>query len=570
MSLRRFSLPFCLLLLGLPASSVAQTIEELESTPGLTPIDSQKAAPFRSNAGQTVQAEQQFKPTFLISPLVQSKEASRGRTVEFEYEIESNVRPTRLELLMVGMKQEVNGVIMPDPDVLSASDARLMTPARVNLGLGEKHNARCRIQVPRNNNPFLAYGLLVKQLPTERAPANEAETQVGIQFMTQYLLRAEVSVLGARGDSVGRMAIESGELIASNGHALITIHIQNPTETAMEFTARTELVSNENGKRYRSQLWVPARRNVEVPKRYESRILANTRLRMEGVLPSAVFPGEYTLNVELLYKGRVYKREKFPITINSGDFPAQDATIVQVTRDVGITPSNIELSLRSGGSRIQSLAIENNSQQKIIATLTAKTFIGDLADHINFRPSEIQLGPGQKRRVLVTLGKKRDFPDHTYAFASVEVRPSVGKAIGTQDIPIALIARNENEAELQPESMRWQTKPKGFVIPLTNSGSRHVALNGLMTLVDDFGRQLQFRGGYGRWVLPGQKADLQFVMPQMPPPGHYNMTVLLNRGPNLAPLQMKQDFNIQAAAPAGTPPAGDTTTSARTDEDVRR
>lgn len=547
------SLAFCILLI----SSIAvqqvdaqdKLLDSIRNSPDLQRIEPDGSTSRDSvRRGPTVTSERPFKPTFLIQPLVQRRESPRGRVVEFEYEIESNLKSTRLEIKTVGMKQEENGVILPDPDVLASSEALLLTPEKVTLAKGAKHLARCRVTVPRNNNPFLAYGVLVKQLPDAGLRNIDEGTQVGIQFLSQYLLRAEIDVIGARGDSVARMDIESAELIAENGSALVTVFLNNTTETAMEFQVRTELESVENGKRYRSKLFVPCRRNVDEPDRYDARILPKTRIRMEGFLPSAVFPGEYELNVQLLYKGRVLKRQKFPVTIQSGDFPAQDATIVQVAKDIGISPSSLELSLRPGGRRIQSVTIENNSQQDIVATLKAKKFVGDLGDWVNFRPSEIELSPGQKRKVLVTLGRKRDFPEHTYAFATVEVRPSVGEAIGSQDIPIGLLTRSESEPELKFGALQWQPKPRGFVFPVKNDGARHAALQAQMVLRDAFGRQLAFGGGYGAWLLPGKESRLTFSMPQMPPPGDYEMTVMMSRGEGLDPVRLNQNITIQSAA----------------------
>lgn len=541
------------------ADAQDRLLDSIRNSPDLERIDPDGSTlRSQSRRGPTVTSERPFKPTFLIQPLVQRKESPRGRVVEFEYEIESNLKATRLEIKTVGMKQEENGVILPDPDVVASNEIRLLTPEKVSLSIGEKYLARCRVTVPRNNNPFLAYGVLVKQLPDSQLGAISEGTQVGIQFLSQYLLRAEVDVIGARGDSVARMDIQSGELVAENGSALVTVFLNNTTETAMEFQVRTELVSLDNGKSYRSKLFVPCRRNVDEVDRYDARILPKTRLRMEGFLPTAVFPGAYELKVELLYKGRVLKRQAFPVTIESGDFPAQDATIVQVAKDIGISPSSLELSLRPGGRRIQSVTIENNSQQNVVATLKSKAGIGELAEWVNFRPSEIQLAPGQKRKVLVTLGRKRDFPEHTYAFATVEVRPSVGEAIGSQDIPIGLLTRSESEPELTFGALQWQPKPRGFVFPVKNDGARHAALRAQMTLRDAFGRQLTFGGGYGSWLLPGDEGRLTFAMPQMPPPGDYEMTVLMSRGEGLDPVRLSQNITIQSASnqpPAAAPPA---------------
>jgi len=97
------------------------------------------------------------------------------------------------------------------------------------------------------------------------------------------------------------------------------------------------------------------------------------------------------------------------VKIQAGDFPTQDATIVRVVSDISGEPSSVELSLRKDGSRMQAFTIENRSQQKIVARLSPKAYIGDLADWISFRPDVIELEPGQKRKVFVARGSKRDF-----------------------------------------------------------------------------------------------------------------------------------------------------------------
>lgn len=287
--------------------------------------------------------------------------------------------------------------------------------------------------------------------------------------------------------------------------------------------------------------------NQSGSERYNARILKKTRLRMEGELPQAVFPGEYDMTVELLYKGRVYERTEFPVTINSGDFPVQDATIVRVAKDIGVTPSHVQLSLKRGGSRLESITIENNSQQRVIATLKAKPLLGELSNWLNFRPDMLKLAPGQKRKVLLTLGNKRDFPDHSYAYASVEVRPEVGQAIGTQDIPVCLLTDSESAPELKPSNLQWQPSPSGFLVPIENVGRQHVPLQARFTMKDEFGRGFVVDGGYGRWLLPGKADQLWFPFVQVPPPGNYDVTIHVDQGAGRTPMEMKQTIKIQAA-----------------------
>lgn len=511
----------------------------------LVPRTGTEESPLRS-----VTVQQPVKPAFLITPLVQRITARRGQLVNFEYEIESNLRATKLEISMVGMSQQENGVILPDPNAVPDGALKLLSASTLNLAKGQKSVIRCQLRVPSINSPFLTYGVLAREVPiAAAAPDNEDEPAVGIRFVTQYLLRADVEVTGVRGDSVKQLQIQSAGLTPRNGSALVNLVIDNPTDTAMEFQVRTQLVSDRTRKTLTSNLFVPVRENQEVPERYKSRILAKTRLQMLGTLKESVFPGSYTLKVELMYKGRVYTRAEYPVEIRTGDFPAQDATIVRVSDEILVEPPAVQLSLRRGGARLQAFTIRNQSQQTVTASVRPKSHIGDLADWLTFRPETLQLGPGQSRKVLVTLGRKRDFPEHSYAFAEVEVRPEVGKAIGTQNIPIALLTGSESAPDVKPGPLTWVAKGGfvGFEVEVSNDGAMHLPLSGRLQLRDQFGRGFLMDAGYGRWVLPFEKDRLRFRLPRTPPPGNYNVRLQIQQGDGRDPLQMDQVIELQPA-----------------------
>ena len=500
---------------------------------------------------EAIKIQQQVKPAFIIKPLVHRLTARRGQSLLFEFEIEANARPTRLEISPVAMSQQETGVIMPDPAAAPPDVIQMLTKPNVLLQVGESHTIKCQMRIPPGNAPFLSYGVLVKELPADDEPLNDDVTKprVGIKFLTQYLLRTDIQVLGVRGDTVRQLQIQDGKLANRNGNAAILAYIDNPTDTSMEYEVRSPLVSRETGKRFTSKLWMPVRESQPEPDRFRGRILAKTRLRMEGALSESVFPGDYDLQLELMYQNRVYKKASFPVRIQSGDFPAQDATIVRVTRDISIVPPHVELSLRKGGNRLQSITIENGSQQKVVAKLTPQPLIGELSDWVEFRPDTLELQPGQKRKVLVTLGRKRDFEEHTYAFANVTVSPEVGEAIGSQNIPIALLTNSESLPEVVAKELKWRvtSTTAGFEVPIVNQGQRHLELAGKLTLRDQFGRGFVVEDGYGKWVLPGHNSRLWFAFPQIPPPGTYTVEAEIEQGVGIAPVELNHTIQLRSA-----------------------
>ncbi|MCA9051663.1 MAG: hypothetical protein KDA89_23155, partial [Planctomycetaceae bacterium] len=375
------------------------------------------------------------------------------------------------------------------------------------------------------------------------------QKRVGIRFITQYLLRVDVEVVGARGDSISQLEILSGELIEQNGEAGIRVLVRNGTETPMEFHARTELISRDTGRRIRSPLWVPVRASQPPPDRYRNRILADTRLRLEGTLEEAVFAGDYDLQVEIIHQNQVMKTQAFPVTIRSGDFPAQDAGIVRVARDILVEPPHVELSVRKGGNRIQALTIRNESLQNVIAALQVLPHIGALNEMVTIRPDSVALRPGQQRRILLMLAARQDIEQHAYAFARVQIRPEVGEAIGTQDIPIALLTNSESKPEIRSAELTWFSDDgvSGFQLPIRNLGLKHLALNGKLALRDSFGRGIVLEDGFGRWVLPGGEDRLRFRLRETPPPGTYSVKLEIDLGDDQPPYAVEQVLELRDA-----------------------
>lgn len=498
---------------------------------------------------QAVRVQQQVKPAFLIQPLVHRLQARRGQLVRFEFEIESNDRPSRLEIRPVAMTQQENGVIMPDESAAAPDLIRLISLPSIDLSTADRHVITAQMRIPAVNAPFLSYGILVREIPLEdsSAPTDNQASRVGVRFVTQYLLRVDVDVLGVRGDSVAALQFSEGRLVPEKGLSLARIFVENPTDTAMEFGLDCQLVSESGtavGKSF--GLVVPVRSGQDPPDRFHCRILPGARLRVEEFVPHPIFSGRYTLDAKLTHQGRLIRRMSFPIEIQDGEFPAQDAAIVRVARDITVEPAHVELSLRKGGQRISSLSIRNDSLQTVTVDTKTVELQGTLSESLVLRPSSFQLEPGRTRKLLVSLGADRDYTEHSYAFAEVTVRPEVGESIGSHRIPIALLTNSESVPSLTAGQLRWDSSPDiaGFSVPITNSGVRHVALNAQLMLTDAFGRGMAVDAGFGKWLLPNSSDQLFFAFRQNPPPGTYQVKVRIDQGEGQPPMELSQTIQL--------------------------
>ena len=328
------------------------------------------------------------------------------------------------------------------------------------------------------------------------------------------------------------------------------LFVNNPTDTAMEFSIDCQLFKNDTqavGKKF--GLVVPVRSGQQPPDRYRARILANTRLRLEEFLPHPVFSGEYRLVASLSHEGRLLRKVDFPIVIKDGDFPAQDANVVRVAQDITVEPPQVELSLRKSGRRIESIAIQNSSLQKVRVKLAPVELQGEFHAALQLRPDEFELPAGQSRKVIVSVDSKREITEHGYAYAELTVSPEVGEAIGTHRVPVALLTNSESLAKLVPGELNWSLSNDraGFSIPVRNEGLRHVPLAGRLSLTDEFGRGFVVDAGYGTWLLPGQTETLYFGFREPPPPGAYQVQVRLNQNEGEQPLEMTQTIRLESA-----------------------
>ena len=108
--------------------------------------------------------------------------------------------------------------------------------------------------------------------------------------------------------------------------------------------------------------------------------------------------------------------------MKAGDFPAQDATVVQAARDVTIAPAQIELSLRRGGKRMVPLEIQNLSLQDVQIVITRAEDAEQPAELLVLRPTETTIRAGSQRKILVMMNSTQDFEQNQYVRLNVEVK----------------------------------------------------------------------------------------------------------------------------------------------------
>ena len=492
------------------------------------------------------------KPSFHVAPMSHHFSERRGKLIPFQFEIESVDRATTVNVQMVALKQDLTGTILPDTDSPAPSNVRLLSPAQMKLANNEKNTIKCQVRVPNTKANFHSFGILVTDLGriVDRRPVSASDNvsrRVGIKFVTRYMLRVDIAIKGARGEEVSKVEVQSAKLVEDNGFAKAEVLINNPTDGPLEFRALCRLLRNGSAVgKTKFNLVAPNRFNLEDDSRNDIRILPGATIRIEEFVPTAVFPGNHELEIDFVTQRRSKKKEVLPITIRQGDFPAQDASLLQPVRDVTIGPAAVELSLRKGGKRMRTVELQNNSQQEIKVEIrnTGAETIGE--SWLMIRPTELTIRPGSKRRVMMMANPKIKVDSSRYATTEVNIKNASGDSVGVMDLPVALIARSEEKPVLKLDPIAWdgQAAPPCFVVPVKNMGAIHTPLRAKLSVVDAFGRIVDMEAGYGRWALPGQKTELRFRTKFAPPPGTYRCKLTIEGDESMEPIVLESNLNF--------------------------
>ena len=227
------------------------------------------------------------------------------------------------------------------------------------------------------------------------------------------------------------------------------------------------------------------------------------------------------------------------------------AVIVQIAKDVNVSPTQLELSLRPRGSRIVPLKVTNTSSRPVTIRLVRQAEISEASessadDWLVVRPDTFTLNPGMTRNAMVSLRNAQAVESHGDTALRVEVVPQDGGVGGALDLPVALVTRAPAVVRLDSEPLQWDVsqRPASFTIPVHNGGSIHIPLDAKLTLTDAFGRNVELAGEFGRWLMPGEMSMLRFPFRAPLPPGEYVIRGQLHAGEGNEPIRFKKRMSI--------------------------
>ncbi|MCA8997065.1 MAG: hypothetical protein KDA80_08765, partial [Planctomycetaceae bacterium] len=447
---------------------------------------------------------------------------------------------TTLSIKPIAITQRENGVIASNEEVPPPTELTIEGPELVEFKSGEEHLIRGRIRVPIVNSTFHSYGILVKDLgQVQDVPRSQTgdDTRIAVRYVTQYLLRCDITIQGGRAEALSQLQVDSVELVEENGLAKLVSHVFNPTDSPMSFQTRCQIFDPQGGGNNPPFfVAMPIREGNEAPEKYDIKILAKTRLRLQEFIPHPLSSGNKEVAFEFFDGRNRGGGTRVPLTVNSEEFPAQNRNLVPLADGITAEPGQLEFSMERGGNRISPLKLTNNTEKPVTLTLQALDETGLAAELLRVRPEKVTLLPGREKNILLMLSPTQEFSEHRYVRVLAE-QDSMPEHSGAP-VLVGLIARSGGEAVLVPGEMEWDPTGRlpAIVLPVKNVGKRHTPLNGSLTVTSVDGASMTLAAGYGRWILPGGEDQLRFRFRTIPPNGQYNIRITLDLGPEKDPV----------------------------------
>jgi hypothetical protein len=509
-------------------------------------------SPNIAKAQRQVVVQDTFNPAFQIEPLVQRISGRRGEVLHFQFTLQTINQDTDIEILKVGLRQDITGQILQDERGSENNPIEILGETKVHLTRDIPYVIEGLVKVPEGDANFHALGILVRDngVRKERQPdfdlSGKAVTKAGIRFVTNYVLRVDLDVSGARGEQAKSLVLEEGRISPYNGLPKVSVIVRNPANTAFEYQMRTHLRSSPSDHTFNElRMVMPVRAAMESEERYVGRVLPGCSVRMEEMLPQNLLSGKYQLEVELIADGRAINRRTFSIEVDSEDFPAQEVRVKQAGGGIYVSPAQIELSQARGGQRRLGVEFKNTSSAARTITLAAVNAQGTPLTNLVVQPESFTLSAGRSRKVSLTLRTKSNV-EQPVEFGTLQIKStdSTQQFAHTGSVPLAIILGQTKEPKLSLQPLRFVADAKYpcFRTMVTNQGLIHAPLDAKLLIASESGQRRILTGGFGKWLLPGESANLEFRLDRELSAGNYQIVCELENGQE--PIVKKQAINV--------------------------
>ncbi len=463
-----------------------------------------------------INAEASFRPSFRIDPLVFQCQAVPGQTVRFKFRLSSSDRPIDFSIQPVSLIQHRDGKVTAAEELQDRDSVRLLSSSELRLRGGEIREIEGTWTLPRDSGQFVSVGLLVTDRSEEPFSKQTTQRQLGVRFVTRYLLRLEADIRRANAVQ-GEIRLTTGGLVDRDGFAHINALLWNPHDAGRRLRAKARMI-DPAGRVVIDDvpLGLASRINQPEPKRFELTVLPRSEVTLASALPEPVFPGDYQLQINVSDHSGDVTLQTFPVHVGQYDFQAQRGVVGRVLRSIRVQPSAIELSTLRGGNRLVPLSLKNQGDTPVSIRLVTRDRDGNEVSWLRVRPERIQLAPRAGRNVMVTMNGHAGDANDKYAEVNLYAESDSSANTASLKIPVAML--NDDRPRDPQVSLGAievnENDPRIMSLPITNHGTRHLAPHLIITLTRGNEAPLICEAGYHAWLLPSESRELRFQLPE--------------------------------------------------------
>lgn len=498
--------------------------------------------------GRRVSIEQRVEQAFRIEPVVQRFKGRRGEVIPFSFTVTSTGKTMQIDVSPIQLRQEESGIILHDEHSPPMEGVKFTTPTRFTLNAGETVELKGKVTIPLAKTNYLSFGLLVRDEgmvdePTE-ADAIGGQTRAAIRYVTQYVLRVDVETGLTNLSSIEQMEIEDAQVVSHEGMPYIRAYVKNPSNFALECRVRAELSHKDSANASKSRssdpiaLFMPSRANLDDDEKYLIRMMPNARLRLEAPLETSLIDGRYDLNLMVSNGRRTMLERTFPQTLLVNSFRALDTRIANLGPGVTLEPAQIELGRVEGTQRMVTLEVKNNSDDDQLIHLVPRDHLGDPMSRLMLSSTKFELTAGRSKTIRALL---RGVSKETSQWGTLDIirrnLKTPNDVESATSLPLELVHKQRPQLTVAAGPLQWANLTDGnaFVIEVANEGDGYAPIQGELLLGrDDGSRPHRLLDGFGRWLAPGQKRELQFHLPAEIDAGRYQIRLTVRSRDNLS------------------------------------
>ncbi|GAA5506227.1 hypothetical protein Rcae01_01679 [Novipirellula caenicola] len=463
-----------------------------------------------------INAEARFRPTFRIDPLAFQCQAIPGQTVRFKFELHGGETPIDFSVQPVSLVQHRDGKVTAAEDLQDTDSVRLLTSTELRLHQGEVQEIEGTWTLPRDSGQFVSVGLLVTDRSEEPLSQKTTSRQLGVRFVTRYLLRLEADIRRANAGQ-GEIRLTTGGLVDRDGFAHVNALLWNPHDAGRRLHANARLLDSSNNVVINDvPLGLESRLHQPVPKRFELTVLPRSEVTLAAALPEPVFPGDYQLQIDVSDDRGDVTQQVFPVHVGRYDFQAQRSVVGRVLKSIQVHTSAIELSTLRGGNRLVPLSLKNQGDKPVSIRLVTQDRDGDEVSWLRVRPDRVQLAPRTQRKVMVTMNGHAGDKLDKYAELILYAESEAAANPAALKVPVAMLNddRSHDPSVAIGKIQVSEHDPRIVILPITNHGTRHLTPHLIVTLTRGNEAPLICEAGYHAWLLPKESRELRFQLPE--------------------------------------------------------